>query len=89
MTPPPTGTCDVATLGPLGAFVFDADGFGEVASVAGDGVAGADVSCAAGVGEGEPLDASAQALSAAAPAPVRPRSPAARRTVRRATADAS
>jgi hypothetical protein len=89
MTPPPSGTLEVATLGPLGASAVDADGMGEDVSAVGDGVVGADVSVAAGAAEGEPPDASAQALSAAAPAPVRPRSPAARRMVRRATAVAS
>ena len=89
MTPPPTGTLEVATLGPVGASAVDADGSREVVSAVGDGVVAADVSDAAGAAEGEPPDSSAQALSAAAPAPVRPRSPAARRTVRRATADVS
>jgi len=62
----------VATLGPLGAFAFDADGLGEVASAAGDGEAGADVldGVAGAVGVAEPLSASAeQPASAAAPAP--------------------
>ena len=50
MTPPPTGTFEVATLGPLGALaVFDADGFGDMAWAVGDGDAGAGVSWAAGV----------------------------------------
>ncbi|HJY45978.1 MAG TPA: hypothetical protein VJ301_15260, partial [Propionibacteriaceae bacterium] len=63
MTPPPTGTLEVATLGPFGASAVDADGVGEVVSAVGDGVVGADVSDAAGAAEGEPPDASAQALS--------------------------
>jgi pyruvate/2-oxoglutarate dehydrogenase complex dihydrolipoamide acyltransferase (E2) component len=88
MTPPPTGTADVATLGPSGASAGDTDDVGEVASVVGDGEAGADVS-AAGVGAGEPLDASAQAPSAAALAPARLRSPAARKMVRRVVAGIS
>src|SRR4029450_13177257 len=86
MTPPPTGTWDVATLGPLGTFAFDADGLGEVASAAGGGGVVAGVCGAAGVMEGEPLDSSAQAPSAAAPAPVRPRSPAAPQNVPRGRA---
>jgi hypothetical protein len=89
MTPPPTGTLDAATLGPSGAFAVDADGLEEVAAAVGDGDAGAEVSAAVGVAGGEPLDASAQAPSAAAPAPVRPRSPAARKMVRRVVADIS
>jgi len=42
MTPPPTGTLEVATLGPLGALACEADGLGEVASAVGDGEAGGD-----------------------------------------------
>ncbi|HEY6682498.1 MAG TPA: hypothetical protein VI030_05975, partial [Propionibacteriaceae bacterium] len=64
-------------------------GLGEVAAAVGDGEAGADVCCAAGVTEGELLDSSAQAPSAAAPAPVRPRSPATRKIVRRVAAGVS
>ncbi len=68
MTPPPTGTFEVATLGPLGAFaVFDADGFGEVAWAVGDGDVGAGVSWAAGVvagvAEGVPLSRIGRATS--------------------------
>ena len=69
MTPPPTGTLEVATLGPVGASAVDADGSREVVSAVGDGVVAADVSDAAGAAEGEPPDSSAQALSAAAPPP--------------------
>jgi hypothetical protein len=94
MTPPPTGTFEVDTLGPLGAFaVFDADGFGEVAWAVGDGDVGAGVSWAAGVvagvAEGVPRSPSAeQPASAAAPALARASSPAVRSTVRRCTASA-
>src|SRR4029450_5443620 len=90
MTPPPTGTLEVATLGPLGALPCEADGLGEVASAVGDGEAGGDVVAAAGEAEGEPLSASAEQLvSAAAPVPARASSPAARSTVRRSVTDAS
>jgi len=84
MTPPPTGTLDVATLGPLGALACEADGLGEVASAVGDGEAGGGVVAAAGVADGGPLWASAEQLaSPAAPVPVRASSPAARSKVRR------
>src|SRR6478672_13676045 len=93
MTPPPTRTFEVATLGPLGALaVFDADGFGDVAWAVGDGDAGAGVCWAAGVvagvAEGDPLSASAeQPASAAAPALARASSPAVRSAVRRCAAN--
>jgi hypothetical protein len=55
ITPPPTGTFEVATLGPSGAFAFEADGLVEVESTVGDGDAGGEVVSAAGAVEGEPL----------------------------------
>ena len=89
MTPPPTGTVEVATLGPLGALPCEADGLGEVASAVGYGEAGGDVVASAGEAEGEPLSASAEQLVSAAPVPARASSPAARSTVRRSVTDAS
>jgi hypothetical protein len=70
-------------------FAVDADGLEDVAAAVGDGDVGTVVSAAAGEAGDEPLDSSAQAPSAAAPAPVRPRSPAARKMVRRVGADVS
>jgi hypothetical protein len=46
---------EVATLGPSGAFAFEADGLVEVESTVGDGDAGGEVVSAAGAVEGEPL----------------------------------
>src|SRR3954453_7420421 len=89
MTPPPTGTSEVATLGPSGASAFEADGLGEVASAIGDGDAGGDVAAAGGAG-GEPVSASAEQLaSAAVLALARASNPAVRSTVRRVVAGVS
>src|SRR6185312_12678391 len=90
MTPPPTGTFDVATPGPFGACAFDADGLAEVASAVGDGEAGSDVAGSDGVVDGAPLvDSAAQPTRGATPAPAKATTPAARSTDRRVLPDAS
>src|SRR6476660_7969977 len=90
MTPPPTGTLEVATLGPFGACAFDADGLAEVASAAGDEEAGSDVAGSAGVVDGAPLvDSAAHPARAVTPAPAKATTPAARSTVRRVVPEAS
>src|SRR6476620_6214953 len=90
MTPPPTGTLEVATLGPFGTCAIDADGLAEVDSAAGDEEAGSDVAGSAGVVDGAPLvDSAAQPASATTPAPAKAATPAVRSTVRLVVPDAS
>src|SRR5918998_3897807 len=88
MTPPRTGTSEVATLGPSGTGALLGVGFaveGEGDSAGAELLAGAEDGDVAGAElAGVPVSPSAvQAPSTATPPPVRAARPAARRTVRR------
>jgi len=94
ITPPPTGTFEVETLGPLGALadfvgLLDVSLLGEPASdgLVVDGAAAEEDSPAAVLGAAAESPSAAQAVTATAP-PVMVSKPAARRTVRRDAATA-